>query len=552
MTLPRLPRLLCSTAGTLLLVVLTLSAQTSIPGTRRDRSSPNAATGLFTHSDDCIACHNNLSTLAGEDVSIGTAWRSTIMAHAARDPYFHASVRRETLDHPGRSRDIQDECAACHVPIAQKSAHALGQLATVLTDPTAPEPDSHTRLARDGVSCTVCHQIASDGLGSLSSFNGNFQMSPARPDGVRDVFGPFAVDKGRHTIMRSTTGFEQVESPHVRRSEICATCHTLITTALDRDGRVIGSLPEQMNYQEWRHSAFYDEKRSCQSCHMPRASGPLRVSSVLGEERDGLSRHAFVGGNAFMLRLLNRFRERLEVNAPAAELESTARLTEQQLRRDTAVLDVSTPRIVGEAIEFDVTVRNLTGHKFPTGYPSRRAWLHVRVLAEDDRPIYESGALTSTGAIAGNDNDANARAFEPHYDVIDRADQVQIFESILGDAASQPTTGLLSAVRYLKDNRLLPRGFDKASADPAIGVVGAAREDETFRGGSDRVSYRLPLAAGQRWTRIEVELHYQPIGYRWAHNLGDYRSNETAAFLEFFRAMEGTTATMIASSVLTN
>jgi hypothetical protein len=53
----------------------------------------------------------NLSTPAGEDVSIGAAWRSTIMANAARDPYFYASVRRETVDHPAHSRDIQDECA---------------------------------------------------------------------------------------------------------------------------------------------------------------------------------------------------------------------------------------------------------------------------------------------------------------------------------------------------------------------------------------------------------------------------------------------------------
>ena len=56
--------------------------------------------------------------------------------------------------------------------------------------------------------------------------------------------------------------------------------------------------------------------------------------------------------------------------------------------------------------------------------------------------------------------------------MIDRPDQVQIYESILGDADSHPTTGLLSAVRYLKDNRLLPRGFDKATADPQIAVFG--------------------------------------------------------------------------------
>ncbi len=277
--------------------------------------------------------------------------------------------------------------------MAQKTAHAQSRLATILHDPDGAPSDADDRLARDGVSCTVCHQIAADGLGTASSFNGNFRLRPARPDGVRDVIGPFAVDRGRHTIMRSVTGFEQVEAPHVRQSELCATCHTLITEAIDRDGRVIGSLPEQMNYQEWRHSAFYDEERSCQSCHMPRTAGPVRVSSVLGEERDGLSRHAFVGGNAFMLRLLNRFRELLDVDAPGPELEAMALLTERQLREDTATVEISPPQVLGDVFEFEVGIHNLTGHKFPTGYPARRAWLHVRVLDDDGQALFESGAL---------------------------------------------------------------------------------------------------------------------------------------------------------------
>jgi hypothetical protein len=542
----------CGVLAGVVLLLATLTAQSRQTTSRAKGTVAHAALGLFTHSDNCLSCHNHLTTPAGDDVSIGTAWRSTIMANAARDPYFYASVRRETLEYPTRSRDIQDECAACHVPVAQKAAHSLGRLATVLSDSANPTSDSDDRLARDGVSCTVCHQIARDDLGSASSFNGNFRLAPTRPDGVRDLYGPFAVSKGLRTIMRSATGFEQVAAPHVQQSELCATCHTLITTALDRDGRVIGSLPEQMSYQEWRHSAFYDEGKSCQSCHMPRATGPLRVSSVLGEERAGLSRHGFLGGNAFMLRMLSRFRERLGVEAPSTELEATAQLTEQQLRRDTALLEISTPRLTSDAIEFDVAVRNLTGHKFPTGYPSRRAWLHVRVIAPDGQPLFESGALTSTGAIVNNENDVDAHAFEPHHDVIDRAGQVQIYESILGDAASRPTTGLLAAVRFLKDNRLLPRGYDKATADAEIGVFGAAREDATFSGDGDRVRYRINLEPGQRWTRIEVELKYQPIGYRWAHNLGNYGSNETSAFLQFFRAMERNTAATVASSVLSN
>lgn len=537
-------------AGIALLLAVSLRTGTAADAGSGRGPAAGPAEAPFIHSDECVACHNALATPSGEDVSIGAAWRGTIMANSARDPYFRASVRRETLDHPRRAAEIQHACAACHVPAAQRAAQAAGRHAVVLEplDGSARAASDRDRLARDGVSCTVCHQIAPDRLGSDESFNGGFVVQPPRADGVRAAFGPFAVDAGRHTIMRSATGFEQVEAPHVRESELCATCHTLITEAFDRDGRAAGSLHEQMNYQEWRHSAFYGEGRGCQGCHMPRAAGPLRVSSVLGAERDGLSRHAFVGGNGFMLRLLNRFRDELDVEAPAAALEATAVLTDRQLREDTASIETTAPRRSGTAIEFDVVVRNRTGHKFPTGYPSRRAWLHVTVTDERGQAIFESGAAAPDGSIAGADADADPRTFEPHYDVIERPEQVQIYEAILGDAASQPTTGLLSAVTYLKDNRLLPRGFDKRTAAAGIGVVGEAAADDSFAGGSDRVRYRVRVAGDRRIGRIAVELRYQPIAYRWAHNLAAFAAPEPARFVTYFRALSGAASVVVATA----
>ena len=81
-------------------------------------------------------------------------------------------------------------------------------------------------------------------------------------------------------------------------------------------------------------------------------------------------------------------------------------------------------------------VENLTGHKLPTGYPSRRAWLHVTVRDADGRSWCSSRApIAPTGAIAGNDNDEDAGRFEPHYDEIRSADQVQIYESVMVDVA---------------------------------------------------------------------------------------------------------------------
>ena len=501
---------------------------------------------LFVHSDTCVACHNTLAAATGEDVSIGTAWRATMMANSARDPYWHASVRRETIDHPRHADAIEDECAACHMPIAQRLAHQEGRLGAVFAHLSPIGGDSETdRLAADGISCTVCHQIASDKLGTLESFNGGFVMKPTRADGVREVFGPFAIDQGRRTIMRSSTGFEQVEAPHIRQSEVCATCHTLITDAYGPDGQYVGSLPEQMNYQEWRHSAFSGEGRSCQSCHMPVSPGPIRVSSVLGESRDHLAQHTFVGGNAFMVRMLNRFRTELGVEALPSELEATARATERQLQQDTAALAVSTPALSGATLSFTVDVRNLTGHKFPTGYPARRTWLHVVVRDQNGGVVFESGAVNAAGLIQGNDSDMDGTRFEPHFDRITAPDQVQIYESILGDPAGRPTTGLLTAVRYLKDNRLLPRGFDKATADAQIGVFGSAATDANFTGAGDRVTYEAAVPATAGTMTVEVELRYQPIGYRWAHNLDTYNAPEPKRFVSYFTAMSASSSTLV-------
>src|SRR5262245_10899442 len=290
------------------------------------------ALSLFTHSENCLACHNTLIAPTGEDVSIGATWRSTMMANSARDPYWQAGVRREVMDHPTRSADIQNECAACHMPMAQKIAHAAGSRGEVFAHlPIAQRNRSALqRLASDGVSCTVCHQIAPDKLGTRDSFNANFTLRPTPADGARLIYGPYRIDPGRQSIMRSVTGFVQSEAPHIRQSELCASCHTLITEAFGADGSVIGSLPEQMNYQEWQHSAFSREERSCQSCHMRAIKGPIRASSVLGDAREQVAQHVFVGGNSFMVRMFGRYRSDLGVAALASELEATARATERQ------------------------------------------------------------------------------------------------------------------------------------------------------------------------------------------------------------------------------
>jgi hypothetical protein len=516
------------------------------PAAPRPAASSRAVdTSMFAPSTDCLACHNGLVGPRGDDLSIGAGWRGTMMANSGVDPYVLASVRRETIDHRGSAAAIEDECAACHLPATRKIAEATGLRGQVFAHFAAPAGAASPldQLARDGVTCTVCHQISAEGLGTRDSFNGNFRVALPNTRGQRRAFGPFAPDTGRRRLMHSVTGFEQEEAPHIRQSEICATCHTLITEALGPQGEVIGSLPEQTNYQEWRHSAFFSEQRGCQSCHMPLAPGPVRVASVLGQPRDRLARHTFVGGNAFMLRLMNGYRSELDLQATASELEATARATSRQLETETAAVAID--RVVAEKglLTVDVVVTNLTGHKFPTGYPSRRAWLHLTVRGADGRPLFESGRIADTGLIEGNDADASGTTFEPHYTEITQPAQVQIYESIMGTPAGVPTTGLLQATQYLKDNRLLPRGFDKTTADPEIAVIGSAAPDPDFTGGSDRVRYRVAVTGS---ASVEVELRYQPIGFRWAHNLRAYDAPEPAAFVRYFDSLARFSSELVA------
>ena len=514
--------------------------------TQSPRRNAHADTSMFAPSSECLACHNNLVAPGGEDVSIGASWRSTMMANAARDPYVHASVRRETIDHPVRADDIEDECATCHLPAAQKIARGAGRSGKVfshLSNAAAGATTALDDLARDGVTCTVCHQIAADGLGTRESFNGSFVVAAPRANGTRRAFGPSDPDAGRRRIMHSVTGFEQEQATHIRDSELCATCHTLITEAVGPDGRTIGALPEQMNYQEWRHSAFFEERRSCQSCHMPPAQGPVRVASVLGDYRESLSRHTFVGGNAFMVRLMNRYRAELGVEATSSELEATARETVRQLEGATATVAVERAALAGGTLALDVTVTNLTGHKFPTGYPSRRAWLHVTVHDAQGRTLFESGRVTETGLIAGNNSDSSADTIENHYQEITKPDEVQIYESIMGTPDGRPTTGLLQATQYPKDTRLLPRGFDKRAAPPEIAVVGGAAADEDFTGGGDRVRYRLAVTEP---VTVDVELRYQSIGYRWAQNLAPYNAPEPRTFVGYYNALASSSSVVVA------
>jgi hypothetical protein len=506
----------------------------------------------FRTSDRCVACHNGLKTSSGEDISIGFQWRASIMANSARDPYWQGSVRRESTDHPESQAAIEDECSTCHMPVTHLAAKALGQKSGVFAYLPLSTPHNGNGAAADGVSCSVCHQVEKTGLGTSRTFNGNVVIATPKNKDERPEYGPFAVDAGHQRVMKSSTGgFLPTQADHIRDSALCGTCHTLITTALGPEGKQIGSLPEQMPYQEWLHSD-YPHKESCQSCHMPVVQEAVAVTALYGQPREGMHRHEFVGANFVMEGMLNDHRDELSVKALPEELTTAIQRTQDFLKTRAARVSIPSLQATPRGLAFEVLVENLTGHKLPTAYPSRRAWLHVVVRDNNGKAVFESGALNPDGSIVGNHNDADPQQFEPHYSEITSPQQVEIFEPILKDSQGKVTTGLLSAVGFLKDNRLLPSGFDKQTAEKDIAVVGDAAGDPRFTDKGSVVRYIVDTGSASGPFHVEVELWYQPIGYRWAHNLESYKSAEPQRFVGYYQSAAQHSATVLAGTEATH
>ncbi|MES2392143.1 MAG: hypothetical protein V4555_10920 [Acidobacteriota bacterium] len=398
----------------------------------------------FQTSDRCVACHNGLKTSTGEDVSIGIDWQASAMANSARDPYWQASIRREAIDHPQATAEIEDDCSTCHMPVLHFTNRDAGRKTEVFKHFPLQTPPKGSRAAADGVSCAVCHQAEPDNLGTPDSLNGNLKFAKLLSTMPRPEYGPFVVDTGHQSIMEASTGgFLPKQGDQLRDPSLCGTCHTLTTKALAPDGTVIAHFPEQRPFQEWQHSQYSAKDtaayQTCQQCHMPEVKEAAPVTALYGPLREGMHRHVFVGGNFVLTGMLQDHRDDLATVAQPDELRAEVDRTRKFLETQAARVEILHPASTANGIRFDVHAENLTGHKLPTAYPSRRVWLHVTVRDANNRIVFESGHLNADGSITGNANDTDPLRYEPHFTEITNPDQVEIYEPILGDQHGKVT-----------------------------------------------------------------------------------------------------------------
>ncbi|MBP9151249.1 MAG: T9SS type A sorting domain-containing protein [Flavobacteriales bacterium] len=510
---------------------------------------PLADNGYFKASGNCDGCHGFDPTFIanvdemGHDISPITYWRGSMMANAAKDPFWRAKVSHEVTINPQHKTALEDKCTTCHAPMG-KYSHVEFSFGTYGMDDL--ETDS---LGLDGVSCLACHKQSEAQLGNLNSGVLNFAPQPV-------AYGPF--DKPFTAPMQDLVGIIPVQSNHILDAGICAGCHTLLTESVDLSGNFTGgTFVEQATYHEWLNSAYNDGQSNattCQGCHMPQVSEEVIVSANYPElfGRSPFAKHELVGGNSFMLKLMKQNAQTLGLSASDEVMDSTIARTERMLQHRTMNLDLTFQTFDNDTAYFELKLENLAGHKFPSGYPARRAFVEFLVIQDNGDTLFKSGVLQSNYEVMGQ----NA-TYEPHYDFITNEQQVQIYEMVMGDVNGNVTTVLERAVAPIKDNRLAPLGFTTShSAYDTTFIAGAALTDPNFNfdgfegSGTDLVKYHVPLNGYNGNIKVTSRVYYQSAPPKWMQEMFATSTPTIDAFETMYNNADQSPVLIAADSIL--
>ena len=495
----------------------------------------NFTTSHFSGSGNCATCHDGLTDTSGENVSIVRDWGSSMMANSTKDPFWQAKVATELKRNPDLSTVINDTCSKCHAPMANYEITRVQGGDITLFGPDGILNPNHALYdaGMNGVSCTVCHQITDDAtLGTLAGFSGNYNIND-----TQTIYGQYSDIFGQPMV--NNTGYTPTYSTHVSDSALCASCHDLKTPFVDSFGKVASTtpeseFPEQMPYTEWQQSIFEDtgsNPQSCQDCHMPETTSKVSNRPRWLGTKDGFAKHQLVGANTTMLTLLRDNAAQLDVTSPNMDLSIDRART---MLQSAVSLNIESASVTNGVLEARVRLDNNSGHKTPSGYPSRRMWLHFKVTDSNNNIVFESGRMNADGSIVGVDvDDIRTTPFEPHYKLIEKEVEVQVYEPVMGDSDGNVTYTLLRGAQYLKDNRLTPKGFNKLAVPDDVAVLGNAANDADFNQGSDEITYRFNVAASGDLT-VSVSLNYQTIGYGF---LQDLYSDADLEQVQTFKAM---------------
>jgi len=512
---------------------------------------PTESNSLFTGSGTCLQCHGdpsqfpsssaNLDSL-GNDVSPVTTWSATMMANSSKDPFWRAKVSHEGIENPELASEVETLCTKCHAPMGHFDALHNGidfySISNLEQDP----------LGLDGVSCNACHMIEDTNLGITFSGNIDYNTDHVEYGQFTDPF---------QNPMINHIGFTPEFSSHISSSETCSKCHTLITETITEDGELSGnSFVEQAIYHEWLNSNYPTEGISCISCHMETLSESVKLSPMPPwlDARNGFSTHDIVGANVFMLSILKDNSEALGVNASPSQFDSTIVKATRMLQSRSLDLDVNIQEISSDSLFVELVLHNKTGHKLPSGYPSRKVMIEFTISTLEGDTLFRSGGFDAEGRIIGEPEDD----FEMHHTIIDSEDEVQLYEYVMGDQLGAITTVLTRAYSPLKDNRIPPLGFSISHASyDTVKIVGDALLDPDFNydnaiegSGTDKIYYHIPLLENYEGLLVNAKVHYITLPVKWLDELFENDSPEITSFQEMYNEEEMQSVIMQEEEVL--
>ncbi|HRH38375.1 MAG TPA: T9SS type A sorting domain-containing protein, partial [Flavobacteriales bacterium] len=233
----------------------------------------------------------------------------------------------------------------------------------------------------------------------------------------------------------------------------------------------------------------------------------------------------------------------LGLTASSTQFDSTIARTERMLRDRSLLMDTRIPTRTNDTAFIEVELVNLAGHKFPSGYPSRRAFVELVVTDAQGDTLFRSGGWNATYEVIGHDAD-----IEAHHDVITQEGDAQIYEMVMGDVNDDKTTVLLRAKGPLKDNRIPPLGFSSAhfAYDTTI-VAGVGPADIDFNkdelgaegAGSDVIHYHVPVSGYTGYLRAEAHVWYQSAPPRWMAEMFEHNGAEIDNFRSMYEQADG-------------
>jgi len=576
------------------------------------------ADATYLTSDNCIGCHdatglvdtqvpNMLIRREVKDKATGKSqnellnlsvygeWRASPMGMAGRDPFFFAQLESEMNTFPAQAAEIENLCLSCHGAMGQRqyvSDKGRGAKLRLDTVFKTEGPDAHyAALARDGVSCMVCHQ-RDPATVSAADNTGKFTRGP--PAIIYGSSSPQSQPGGpiRTWPMQHALGLTPTYDPYVNKAESCAVCHAVVLPVYSPgSGTVLGKAHEQDTFLEWFHSIYQnsnpafpvatDQAKTCQDCHMdatfqgngkrvnfkvanvqdtawpiPPAENLAPAREITVPPRPEAGRHTLFGMNLFVLTLYDQFRSLFgilpDTNPPGGTTDSFKFALDDgewrvaNVTADVKILDV---RRDANFVTARVKITNKAGHRLPSGVGMRRAWIEFSVVDRQDNILWASGRADGNGVLMRPDGSPLASEFtddyrqlQPHWDVITSQEQVQVYEERYvykaGTGPGTLNTSFLGVNEVVKDNRLLPRGYqykyllEKANAIPgddefesllptsllpkAEGSINPRDDpDYTSGSGADTVTYRIPVAQLAGAVAVRAQLNYQSLPPYW-------------------------------------